>query len=131
MNCILGMSFLSSAKMIIDLSDNVLQTHLLDIEPFEIIMKKSTHSSPNIVPMNNESHHTLESITAAIDTAKSITDWKKSSRGTKKGDPEELRNQGTFPSLCTRTGFSGTLHLQIGCTGQKEKGEIPPLHFSP
>jgi hypothetical protein len=49
-NCLIGMSFLKEAKMVIDLNDDVVQSGLLDTDPFPIIHKRPTRSMPNLIP---------------------------------------------------------------------------------
>jgi hypothetical protein len=49
-NCLIGMSFLKEAKMIIDLNDDVVQSGLLDTDPFPIIHKRPSRSMPNLIP---------------------------------------------------------------------------------
>jgi hypothetical protein len=44
------MSFLKEAKMIIDLNDDVVQSGLLDTDPFPIIHKRPSRSMPNLIP---------------------------------------------------------------------------------
>jgi hypothetical protein len=48
-NCLLGISFIKSAKMILDLHDNVVESKLLECEPFVIDYKLPCRSQPNLV----------------------------------------------------------------------------------
>ena len=58
-NCILGMSFINAARLFIDSNDSVIESKLLQINPFEIIYKLSTKSSPNLVPRVEPSNKNL------------------------------------------------------------------------
>ena len=58
-NCILGMSFVNSAKLVIDTSDGVIESKLLEVNPFQITYKTPSKSSPNLVPWSGQADKNL------------------------------------------------------------------------
>jgi hypothetical protein len=68
-NALIGTSFMTAAKLVIDLEDNIIESKLLSCDPFPIIYKRPQRSMPNLVPITgNRSEKCLEVINA-IETA--------------------------------------------------------------
>jgi hypothetical protein len=62
---VIGMSFMTAAKLVVDLDDNVIESKLLSCDPFPIIYKRPQRSMPNLVPITgNRSEKCLEVINA-------------------------------------------------------------------
>lgn len=49
-NVLLGMSFIQTTKMIINMADGVVESKVLQCDPFDIIFKRATRSLPNKIP---------------------------------------------------------------------------------
>jgi hypothetical protein len=68
-NVLIGMSFMTAAKLDVDLDDNIIEIKLLSCDPFPIIYKRPQISMPILVPITgNRSEKCLEVINA-IETA--------------------------------------------------------------
>jgi hypothetical protein len=67
-NCLLGMSFIKAAKLIIDSNDNLVESKLMECEPFPIEYKHPSRSSPNLVPRNQPSAEKNLTVINAIET---------------------------------------------------------------
>jgi hypothetical protein len=64
-NALIGMSFMTAAKLVVDLDDNIIESKLLSCDPFPIIYKRPQRSMPNLVPVTgNHSEKCLEVINA-------------------------------------------------------------------
>jgi hypothetical protein len=64
-NVLIGMSFMTAAKLIVDLNDNVVESKLLSCKPFPIVYKRPQKSKPNLVPVTgNQSKKSLVVINA-------------------------------------------------------------------
>jgi hypothetical protein len=64
-NTLIGMSFMTAAKLVVDLEDNIIERKLLSCDPFPIIYKRPQSSMPNLVPVTgNRSEKCLEVINA-------------------------------------------------------------------
>ena len=50
-NALIGMSFMTAAKLVVDLNDNVVESKLLNCEPFPLVFKRPSKSMPNLVPI--------------------------------------------------------------------------------
>jgi hypothetical protein len=62
-NALIGMSFMTAAKLVVDLNDNIIKSKLLSCDPFPIIYKRPQRSMPNLVPIiGNRSKKCLEVI---------------------------------------------------------------------
>ena len=60
------MSFIQAAKLVIDVNDNIVESKLLDIEPFEVSYRQPSRCAPNIIPVQTEtSNDTLAAIAEA------------------------------------------------------------------
>jgi hypothetical protein len=68
-NCLLGMSFIKAAKLIIDSHDNVVESKLLECEPFAIEYKQLMRSRPNLIQRNQPSTEKNLAVINAIDEA--------------------------------------------------------------
>jgi hypothetical protein len=68
-NCLLGMSFIKAAKLIIDSHDNVVESKLLECEPFAIEYKQPMRSRPNLIQRNQPSAEKNLAVINAIDEA--------------------------------------------------------------
>jgi hypothetical protein len=68
-NCLLGMSFISTARLIIDAHDNVVESKLLDTPPFEIDFRAPSRSAPNLVPRTASSSAKSLAVINQIDAA--------------------------------------------------------------
>lgn len=68
-NCLLGISFISAAKLVIDTNDNVVDSKLLDVSPFDITYRMPNRSAPNIVPTENQTSEKIMLIQQQIDHA--------------------------------------------------------------
>jgi hypothetical protein len=65
MNALIGMSFMTAAKLVLDLNDNVIESKLLTCEPFPLVFKRPSKSMPNLVPITgNRSEKSLLVINA-------------------------------------------------------------------
>jgi hypothetical protein len=68
-NALIGISFMTATKLVVDLDDSVIESKLLPCDPFPIIYKRPQRSMPNLVPITgNRSEKCLEVINA-IETA--------------------------------------------------------------
>jgi hypothetical protein len=65
-NVLIGMSFMTAAKLIVDLNDNVVESKLLDCEPFPVIFKSPQKSLPNLIPITGNNAEKSLTIVAAI-----------------------------------------------------------------
>ena len=63
-NVLIGMSFMTAAKLIVDLNDNVVESKLLDCAPFPVIFKRPQKSLPNLIPVTGNNEKSLTIITA-------------------------------------------------------------------
>jgi hypothetical protein len=68
-NCLLGMSFIKAAKLIIDSHDNVVESKLLECKPFDIEYKHPMRSRPNLIQRDQPSALKNLTVIAAIDEA--------------------------------------------------------------
>jgi hypothetical protein len=50
-NALIGMSFMTAAKLVVDLNDNVVESKLLTCDPFPLVFKRPSKSMPNLVPI--------------------------------------------------------------------------------
>jgi hypothetical protein len=50
-NALIGMSFMTAAKLVVDLNDNVMESKLLTCKPFPLVFKRPSKSMPNLVPI--------------------------------------------------------------------------------
>jgi hypothetical protein len=74
-NVLIGMSFMTAAKLIVDLNDNVVESKLLYCEPFPIIFKRPQKSLPNLVPITgNNAEKSLAIVTAIAQAEAFIND---------------------------------------------------------
>jgi hypothetical protein len=71
-NCLLGMSFIKAAKLIIDSHDNVVESKLLECKPFDIEYKHPMRSRPNLIKRDQPSAVKNLTVIAAIDEACAI-----------------------------------------------------------
>jgi hypothetical protein len=72
-NVLIGMSFMTAAKLILDLNDFVVESKLLDCEPFPVIFKRPQKSLPNLIPVTgNTAEKSLTSIVTAIKEAEAF-----------------------------------------------------------
>jgi hypothetical protein len=68
-NCLLGMSFIKAAKLIIDSNDNLVESKLMECEPFPIEYKHPMRSRPNLIQRNQASTEKNLIIINAIEQA--------------------------------------------------------------
>ena len=68
-NCLLGISFIKSAKLIIDAHDNVIESKLIECEPFAIDYKLPMRSKPNLVQRKQASTEKNLTVINAIEEA--------------------------------------------------------------
>jgi hypothetical protein len=68
-NCILGMSFIKAAKLIIDSHDNLVESKLLECQPFPIQYKHPIRSKPNLVQRDQPSTEKNLTVINAIEEA--------------------------------------------------------------
>jgi hypothetical protein len=68
-NCLLGMSFINQAKLVIDASDHVVKSKTINVEPLVIDYRPPGRSLPNIQPRNNPSSTSLKSKISNIEAA--------------------------------------------------------------
>jgi hypothetical protein len=73
-NTLIGMSMIRPAKFSLDLEDNVIDSGILDAEPFLVTYKQTTRSLPNFASVTNSSAEqtlvTLANPHVSIDTIK-------------------------------------------------------------
>jgi hypothetical protein len=50
-NALIGMSFMTAAKLVANLDDTIIESKLLSCDPFPIIYKRLQQSTPNLVPV--------------------------------------------------------------------------------
>jgi uncharacterized Zn finger protein (UPF0148 family) len=72
-NTLIGMSMIRPAKFSLDLEDDVIDSGILDTEPFPVTYKQTSRSLPNLASITNSSEHTLATFTepfVSLDTIK-------------------------------------------------------------
>jgi hypothetical protein len=68
-NALIGMSFMTTAKLVVDLSDNSIESKLLTCDPFPIVYKRPQQSMPNLVPVTGNRSEKCPKVINAIETA--------------------------------------------------------------
>ena len=68
-NCLLGMSFIKAAKLIIDSNDNLVESKLMEYKPFPIEYKHPMRSCPNLIQRNQPSAEKNLTVINAIEEA--------------------------------------------------------------
>jgi hypothetical protein len=68
-NCLLGLSFMRTAHLVLDSHDNVVESCILDVEPFPIYYKNPQRCPPNLVSKTATSESKSLAIMAEIDQA--------------------------------------------------------------
>jgi hypothetical protein len=68
-NCLLAMSFIKAAKLIIDSNDNLVESKLMECEPFPIEYKHPMRSHPNLIQRNQPSAEKNLTVINAIEQA--------------------------------------------------------------
>jgi hypothetical protein len=68
-NALIGMSFMTAAKLVVDLDDNIIEGKLLSCDPFPIIYKRPQRSMPNLVPVTGNRSEKCLKVINAIETA--------------------------------------------------------------
>ena len=74
-NTLIGMSMIRPAKFSLDLEDNLIDSGILDTEPFPVHFKQTTRSLPNLASITNSSEHALSTFSEAhvsLDTIKAF-----------------------------------------------------------
>jgi hypothetical protein len=62
-NTLIGMSMIRPAKFSLDLEDDVIDSGILNTEPFPVTYKQTSHSLPNLASITNSLEHTLATFT--------------------------------------------------------------------
>jgi hypothetical protein len=102
-NVLIGMSFMTAAKLIVDLNDNVVESKLLSCKPFPIVYKRPQKSKPNLVPFTgNQSEKSLVVINA-IEQAEAFI-----SASTAAKAPIPSPSKATFDPIIRSKGTSST-----------------------
>jgi hypothetical protein len=100
-NCLLGMSFIKAAKLIIDSHDNVVESKLLECEPFNIEYKQPMRSRPNLIQRDQPSAEKNLTVIAAIDEACAfISTYVKSDPSIKKTIKSTTKATFNFDNKC-------------------------------
>jgi hypothetical protein len=100
-NCLLGISFIKSAKLIIDAHDNVVESRLLECEPFPIEYKLPMRSLPNLVPRKQPSPEKNLTVINAIEEACAfISTYVKSAPSTEKTVKPASKTTFNFDEKC-------------------------------
>jgi hypothetical protein len=68
-NCLLDMSFIKAAKLIVDAHNNVVESKLLECKPFDIESKHPMGCQPNLIQRNQPSAEKNLTVINAIDKA--------------------------------------------------------------
>jgi hypothetical protein len=68
-HALIGMSFMTAAKLVVDLKDNIIESKLLSCDSFPIIYKRPQRSMPNLVPITGNRSETFLEVINAIETA--------------------------------------------------------------
>ena len=68
-NCLLGLSFIQTAHLILDSHNNVVESRILDVEPFPITYKTPQRCPPNLVPKTSQGESKSLAILGEIDVA--------------------------------------------------------------
>jgi hypothetical protein len=71
-NALIGMSFMTAAKLVVDLNDNVIESKLLRCEPFPLIFKRPNKSMPNLVPITGHQEEKSLVVINAIEQAEAF-----------------------------------------------------------
>jgi hypothetical protein len=68
-NCLLGLSFIRTAHLVIDSHNDVVKSRILDVEPFPIYYKNPQRYAPNLVSKHSKPESKSLAIMAEIDKA--------------------------------------------------------------
>jgi hypothetical protein len=68
-NCLLGLSFIRTTHLVLDSHDNVIESYILNVEPFPIYYKKPQRCPPNLVSKTAGSESKSLAIMAQINQA--------------------------------------------------------------
>jgi hypothetical protein len=70
---LIGMSFMTAAKLVVDLDDTIIQSKLLSCDRFPIIYKRPQRSIPNLVPITGNRSEKCLKVINAIEIAYAFT----------------------------------------------------------
>ena len=71
-NALIGMSFMTAAKLVVDLNDNVIESKLLNCAPFPLVFKRPSKSMPNLVPITGNREEKSLLVINAIEQAEAF-----------------------------------------------------------
>ena len=115
-NCLIGMSFIQGAKLVLDLNDNVAESKVLDVEPFDLTFMAPSKTIPNIIPIDTEpADKTLAAIMEAEQHLHNFSPNIPVVEGptTQPVTPAVYVNGGNNPVPNTTTASSGKNHVQF------------------